>query len=1043
MRFGTPTLFLLFATAVLTASAGDTLRLRPMSVSDKAAERVQRGIWTGVGVEVSTADLRILVADRPSFVRAEVPIPGKGLVEVTFRRHDVFIPGLLAVRMTSKGPRMVDPSRFVASYIGMSPDGREISMVTTSDIMLVDITGDKSYVIEPDWCGQHTLAPAKPGSARCETNSEEVSPTVRELVRHAKPADDVQSMDTLVMTVAIEGDHDLFRWAKMNTSSALAYIARVINVTSRIYERDLAVRLSIAATRLWEKPDDPYPSNASVFQLIDTFVSTYESTMTDVPRHLGLFITARGGRGGIAKSIGGVCESGINYCAVDIVGDLDDDPWDGEYAWDAALVSHEIAHVCGAIHTQSCYWPAGPLDSCVQSESGSCVTYEATRPRLGTIMSYCHQTRANGGGVVMEFHAENRRVLRSFLESAPCIGARTHSSAGHISGVVTDANTNAPVIGVELRVEAFQTELYRGTPQPKGVTTVVTDANGYYRFDGIGTGLYRVLLPETHAILPFDLTSRDRQSVTLMISGPSTTLDLSVLPAQQIAFKIADAHQVDSVDGTTIVIVGETVEDFITSTDVASQSADARTSSYRTLPVGTYTAVPVAEGRVFSPQKVRFTVDQGATTDIVFSMREASIKKSAPVLAVTLREDLSGRRTLAEGVSVSLDSGRIAAPMLQSVSDVGGVVVFDTISTEGTYRLRCHADTMFWVPGSATSRSVYFGWMWPSTFLQRERKVPYAARPYMFRNESVLSWSEIAGTVVASGSAATDAKLVDVTLPFPFQYNGGATSRMRICPGGYVILGDEVFRTQWNILSSYARTTFIIAPFSASLIGDTTASPHGNVSWTVLGTAPRRTVVVQWANMALREYQWFNGQYVQRGRLSFQLHIEEATSNIRFVYGRMESVEPGVSAQVGIRGNDMIDAYGLSNVDASWDVPRLGGVPIDGTVSTMVVSPNRTVSQGKAFVWVAPDIKTSTDVEEATTEPLAVSPLPVTTHAHVRGVNDGDKILIRDVTGRIQSVYDVTGTGAELDVTGLPTGLYAIDVVSAFGYRSTRMYILR
>lgn len=1043
MRFATPTLLVMFAAAALTATAGDTLRLRPMTVSDKAAERVQRGIWTGVGVDVSTADLRILVADRPSFVRADVPIPGMGLVEVTFRRHDVFIPGLLAVRMTSKGPRMIDPSRFVASYIGTSPDGRDISMVTTSDIMLVDITGDKSYVIEPDWCGQHTLAPAKPGSARCETNSEDVSPTIRELVRHSKHSDGVQSLDTLMMTVAIEGDYDLVRWAKMNTSSALAYIARVVNVTSRIYERDFAVRISISATRLWEKPDDPYPSNASVFQLIDTFVSTYESTMTDVPRHLGLFITARGGRGGIAKSIGGICESGVNYCATDIVGDLDDDPWDGEYAWDAALVSHEIAHVCGAIHTQSCYWPSGPLDSCVQSESGLCVTYEATRPRLGTIMSYCHQTRANGGGVRMEFHPENGRVLRAFLESAPCVGARPQSTAGKILGVVTDATTDEPVAGMELRVEAFESELYKGTPPPNGVTTLVTDADGRYQFDGIGTGLYRVVLPETHAILPFDLVSRDRQSVTLMITGPLTTLNLSVLPAQQVAFKIDDDQQIDSGVGTTIIIVGETVEDFVTSTDVASQSADARTSSYRTLPIGTYTAIPVAEGRVFIPQKINFTVGGKTASDLRFSVQKASNEKSSPVLAITLREDLAGKRTLAEGLLVSLDSGKVAAPMLESTSDAGGVVVFDTIYTEGTYRLRCHTDTMMWVPGSATSRSVYFGWMWPSTFLQRERRVPYAALPYSYTNQAALSWSEITGTVVASGASATDAKLVDVTLPFPFRYNGGSTSRMRICPGGYVLLGDDVFRTQWNILSTYARTTFIAAPFSTSLIGDTMTTPQGNVSWTVVGTEPHRTVVVQWKNMTYREYQWFNGQYVHRGRLTFQLHLDEATSNIRFVYGPMESVDPGVSAQVGIRGNDMIDAYGLSNVDASWDVPRLVRIPIDGTVSTMVVSPNRTVSEGKTFVWIAPDIKTSTDVEEVTSEPLAVSPLPASTVARLHGVHNGEKIVVRDVTGRILIEHDVNGHGTELDVSDLPTGLYGVDVLSASGHRSTRMYILR
>ncbi|MFN5875932.1 MAG: zinc-dependent metalloprotease family protein, partial [Ignavibacteria bacterium] len=88
--------------------------------------------------------------------------------------------------------------------------------------------------------------------------------------------------------------------------AARAYATHLAAVGSAVYEQELRVRLRIANMRVWKPEDSPYDRENDVYGLLGEFIELYENTMQNVERDIAIVITARGGEGGVARSIGGL-----------------------------------------------------------------------------------------------------------------------------------------------------------------------------------------------------------------------------------------------------------------------------------------------------------------------------------------------------------------------------------------------------------------------------------------------------------------------------------------------------------------------------------------------------------------------------------------------------------------------------------------------------------------------------------------------------------------------------------------------------------------
>lgn len=982
-----------------------------------------------------------LVQERQRELDVVLPSQDGGETTVALKRHDILLPGMAIQGMSSKGIVRTLSSRDVVVYRGTLPgdDRSLVSLVVTPGEVAGSIeTTDTRTLIGRSTNGaisarEHRVVTMPAQSMRggvCHTG-DRIDASLQNILNRGVAAeqgkhDKVQADgDTLTIEVALEGDYLLYNFFNRDLSRSSAYLLQLLSLTSQIYERDLGVRVVVTNVRVWETADDPYTDDINVFSILDELVNHYESTMSSLARDIVVFVTARGGQGGIARTIGGICGARDSYCAADISGDIANI---ATYSWDAILVPHEMGHVCGAVHTQSCFWPGGPLDSCIVSESGPCVTSDMTRPRIGTIMSYCHQRRQDGGGTALEFHPRHRQVLRSYLQAASCVGNSPRPSNNVLTGRAVHAETGEPLAGVQFAVRRYDDEVYRNSPVPTGDTLAVTAADGTYRFQGIGDGLYTVVLKSTnYAFVPFDLNAIE-SSRNVLVTQSEVRLDFKLMPAYPGTVQIGTNSSTVQV---TLNVISNGFEGLVQSVVLPTVATQLAVPITRSLPEGTYTIVPLALNTKFTPEKLTIRLRAGDPAPTAsFTGTPTAPETVTPIVCLGSRL-VDGRFVISplETFELAQTDG---TPISESTADEDGIAIFSGMQSTEYYQVKPRFDTSSWVPATNDVDYAYPANLMIMQFGKRERRFPLVVRP-LEHDIRQGTYAEITdGDVLYSGRGFVGNLKRD--LPFELKIPNLGTGSLHIDASGFVTIGDKPLQGGASPIISSEPASLVVSACGGSIAPDTSAEHPGELRVATLGTSPSRILVLQWKNFKGLGYDFVNNRMIMSGALNFQIRFHESSGIVEVVYGEMmnDNTLP-IAVNLGLRGSDNLDQQRFAQMAGEgWSAPTLytNNSQNGSMFLTTVLAPE----SGLTFRWF--NAATSVDDEGSVAESMRIVPMPAIDEARldIRMEKSGmADIKVMDMAGR--TVVTMDGRMIEsgyssiaLPVSGLVPGAYVVRI---------------
>jgi len=193
---------------------------------------------------------------------------------------------------------------------------------------------------------------------------------------------------------------------------AIDYVLLLTAASSSIYRRDVGLELRVPSgyLRVWNVPP-PWASPSfydNLYGLRMHWLSP-ENALRDLPRATVQYLMRRTGLGGgVFKR--GACQDDTAYGIQALDGFF---PYPIEHTspdnWDLFLMSHELGHIFGTVHTFQ-YQPAIPCD-------------DGSGPDGGTIMGACNLDPGIAG-LGLRFHPRVQTVLRRALPSFPCLERR-------------------------------------------------------------------------------------------------------------------------------------------------------------------------------------------------------------------------------------------------------------------------------------------------------------------------------------------------------------------------------------------------------------------------------------------------------------------------------------------------------------------------------------------------------------------------------------------------------------------------------------------
>jgi hypothetical protein len=198
------------------------------------------------------------------------------------------------------------------------------------------------------------------------------------------------------------------------------------------------------------------------------------------------------------------------------------------------------------------------------------------------------------------------------------------------------------------------------------------------------------------------------------------------------------------------------------------------------------------------------------------------------------------------------------------------------------------------------------------------------------------TYTPITGGTVLGVPTNDDDNFTPFAIGFNFTYNGTVYTQIGVNANGFVALGGVT--TNSYVCLSGGTTNNVISALNYDTQGEATT---GNLQYAVVGTAPNRTLVVQWTN-------YDSYQSVNNGdSWSYQIRLSETSNAINIVYGTCTSDATANTAQVGLRGNAATD---FNNRTTSWGASTAGAT----NAASQSLSTTSLPTSGLTYTWMPP-----------------------------------------------------------------------------------------
>lgn len=203
-------------------------------------------------------------------------------------------------------------------------------------------------------------------------------------------------------------------------------------------------------------------------------------------------------------------------------------------------------------------------------------------------------------------------------------------------------------------------------------------------------------------------------------------------------------------------------------------------------------------------------------------------------------------------------------------------------------------------------------------------------------NQQVGTYSEISG-----GSALTfsgnDTVFTNLPIGFTYLYNGVNYTSFGLSDNGFIVLGNSAPGLSYNPLSS-GSTNNVISGFGFALYKQSNYS----LRYQTIGTAPNRTLVIQWKN-----FKRFTSSTTVT--YNFQIRLTETTNTAQVKFGNfVTSTTTASTAEIGLRGNTSADFSNRSVLSGgNWSNSTNGS----SNNASCIFNDTHLPSSGLTYTW--------------------------------------------------------------------------------------------